>query len=388
MAARLLRHQSEQIANALAVVRSLDGDHSHIITLLQAQLADFPSLPENKATPQTESQVFRFVDLPPELRNVIYELCLAKGKVFLRPRPTYDQRYEGYEHFDRPDWQLLSVSRQVRTEAVAVLTSHNHFVISYEHDGWEPFLGPNGHHAKIPMACKQVALATHVRKHLNSVSITFELRNMVGDAVRLARYGRSLSDSEDGEASVLHTHERIGDLCGQWWQLAKRAACPNLRFLQVNIANCLCPIGCHRLIHEAANAIRETSFGRRLEVIEILGTVSSSERTAFIRALFRYEEELYENGYFLRIFENCRPIVGFRNYRTEEDEPSSFANDRGEPLEDEDVNLGPLIDEHKRKLRRERNSRGCLARLFVSETDNETDNEDNDDSEVGEEDDG
>ena len=62
--------------------------------------------------------------------------------MFLRPRQTYDNRYEDSDlnAFQEPEWQLLIVNRQVRKEAVAIFLAENHFVLSYDNSTYQKLL--------------------------------------------------------------------------------------------------------------------------------------------------------------------------------------------------------------------------------------------------------
>jgi hypothetical protein len=58
-----------------------------------------------------------FFDIPAEIRNIIYELCLIKGKIFPRSRCRSAERYKDLLKYEKPTWHLLAVSQQVRSEA-------------------------------------------------------------------------------------------------------------------------------------------------------------------------------------------------------------------------------------------------------------------------------
>ena len=77
---------------------------------------------------------------------------------------------------------------------------------------------------------------------------------------------------------VTLTHDEIESVTDNWRHLCRSAALPNLRRLQVNIANCYCALGCHRLIESVGLAFALAGSHDRLEVIEILGAKSQRER--------------------------------------------------------------------------------------------------------------
>ncbi|KAF2743067.1 hypothetical protein M011DRAFT_250806 [Sporormia fimetaria CBS 119925] len=81
---------------------------------------------------------FRFLDLPPEIRVMIYEEVLVVGNVFFRNRygqmPPDDHRYRDCNRIPKPELQLLRVSRQIHDEAEPVYLSKNNFLLPV---GWE-----------------------------------------------------------------------------------------------------------------------------------------------------------------------------------------------------------------------------------------------------------
>ncbi|KAI9871698.1 MAG: hypothetical protein M1830_002599, partial [Pleopsidium flavum] len=58
----------------------------------------------------------RFLDLPPEIRFMIYEYLLVVGKVFPHPKPRHDVRYSGWQEYEKPMTQLFGVCRRVKEE--------------------------------------------------------------------------------------------------------------------------------------------------------------------------------------------------------------------------------------------------------------------------------
>jgi hypothetical protein len=90
-----------------------------------------------------ETQAFRFLDLPTELRVEIYEYVVVVGKIFYTP-DWYDKR-EGPVRFYKcdeyavPSLQLLRVCKQVRHEAENVYATKNLFILPYQFADAEPF---------------------------------------------------------------------------------------------------------------------------------------------------------------------------------------------------------------------------------------------------------
>ena len=69
---------------------------------------DFTSEPE----PQTDRQVFRFMDLPAELRNNFYGHCLTVGKIFYSPKRfeiREGRRFKRYQEYERPNVRVSLV---------------------------------------------------------------------------------------------------------------------------------------------------------------------------------------------------------------------------------------------------------------------------------------
>lgn len=336
-------------------MQRLDGDHSHTLALLQAMLAEPPNLKskgkpagpfrtmhEELADKEPGSHVFRSTDLPPELRDMIFALCLARGKVFLRPRPKHDRRYNGHKAFPKPELQSLTVSRRVRAEAAAVFFQQNHFVFSYEFDTWAELMHPANDEFPI-------ALSAYAPIHLTSISITLELRNLCEDALDLADWARDdRAITRTPGAATLGAHGMSHGLYTHWQNMCDGAVgLSKLRFLQVNLANCLCPDGYHRLIIQVADAIRALPTCPSLELIEVLGTKSDQERRSLIDELVDCsdcsgsvdEEYLADTG---------KPIVRFRG-----DPPTANRFNKKETvekLEDEEVDLGALIAARRRTI--------------------------------------
>ena len=75
---------------------------------------------------------FRFLDLPPELRMLIYGELVVVGRVFFSP-DWYEieegRRFDEYKQSTRPNLAILRVSRAVHDEAEDIYLSKNIFVL-------------------------------------------------------------------------------------------------------------------------------------------------------------------------------------------------------------------------------------------------------------------
>ena len=77
-----------------------------------------PERQSDQAAPKEEQQLFRFLDLPPEMRNMIYKFALVEDKGSLIDI-TPDLKPPG----------LLSVCRQMREECLQIWYRQNTFII-------------------------------------------------------------------------------------------------------------------------------------------------------------------------------------------------------------------------------------------------------------------
>jgi hypothetical protein len=258
-------------------------------------------LQENK-TQQTphSGPTCHFFRLPRETRNVIYELCVVPGKVFIS-RPGYipylrdlDMRYTERRRDTEPvETQLLLISREIRLEALEVFLSMNQFVIST----------PNvEHHSKYPHTITsripggQLLLTRHLRSislSLNSienapneimlkhVDITCDSRNYAGDTVEDPE-----AEAWDARVRTFHHADLTERLASRFSiALKKLFAFPGaLRRIQINLEATVCPLGCRRLVKYLFEIhVRRVSMfgnGDTLEAVDFLGTVSDEERDA------------------------------------------------------------------------------------------------------------
>ncbi|CAK3944901.1 Hypothetical predicted protein [Lecanosticta acicola] len=271
---------------------------------------------------------FIFLDLPLELREMVYELCVAPGKVFLRPRPQNDVRLDEYKKYHQVEWQLLAVTRQVRKESAKVLFTKNQIVFNNRHDGQSdqkhtPILD---WHISSP-----VSLAALCRKSLTSVSIALDLYNnqfKLEDTMALSAvvrmdagcYTSSRWQGMDQATRVCRSHGYFHGAGLNWEEYLGCVflnpdlvnASNTLRFLQVDLTNCYCVLGSCRVIEEAAQYLTVHGLSPPLEVIEILGTKTQAERDIVLKELVNPE------NYKEHKVTDRKPKVVFKSFRIPE----------------------------------------------------------------------
>ena len=151
---------------------------------------------------------FPFERLPPELRNEIYKLVSVSQDTFHFDYP--DQRYRGHTegiilnndflNIQRQS-AVFRVSKQTRTEGLALFYEYHHFQLSVEHGGcflaivqWLRNIGP------------------YWCSHIRYLEIRYRCRSSGLDTSTISRIGRYLPSA----ATVVYSAEGISHIKSLW----------------------------------------------------------------------------------------------------------------------------------------------------------------------------
>ncbi|EME78771.1 uncharacterized protein MYCFIDRAFT_83873 [Pseudocercospora fijiensis CIRAD86] len=284
--------------HAVAQLRATRATNEEVIRQLLASNAALDQIIADHEGTTTRLSSCRFLDLPPELRDQIYDICLSVGKVFLPPFLAGDVRLEGRREFEKPKWQLLLVSKKIREESAKRLFSCNLMVLSAALGSkddtacnvwlirvWSPFT----HLRKWPLSFRHLK-----REFLTKVSIAFDMR--CEDKLQSACLTKPVW-TPNGTLARPH-HDTLLQKTLTWKYMLHCSMGPALRHLQVDLTNCYCDSGCHRLTSTAAALLVHDNkdLPIKLEVIEILGTQTADERRELTGALgFEFTEDVNEN---------------------------------------------------------------------------------------------
>jgi hypothetical protein len=252
--------QLQRIENAVNFVLVSTGDPRALGTVVKDVLRaqDFMSaLKYSKKSPSID-----FLDLPAEIRNKIYRLCLVVGEVYPRRNPEDDRRLDNETDYEAAETQVFQLCRQIFAEAAPIYFAENKFVLSSGSLPWS--------HRTSDFRYKPLSKVAH--SNLRSLSITFDLRDaqiLPSDLIS-TNYGDSAFEQA---------------LLRQWRQIVDLVKHLDLKLLEVSLANCYCAF-CHcRMTHDAVEYLRTAiRFSPR---VVVKGLIDSDE-VSWTRDSLRY----------------------------------------------------------------------------------------------------
>ena len=285
-----------------AMTQMLDNNELAALRLeletVKSELAASQAAARSETTIEDHSEstsAFRFLDLPPELRNAIYEFCLIVDKVQIRSPgcvTTYDMRLTPSPK--QAQTQLFRTCKQVNSEARQTYISKNIFVI-VPGPCAEPPYSPLFRSAHDKKLLRRLSVSLDYRDHKH-----FAVESYVGHNINY--YFRRMGIAEELIHSRTHTISSEFMAGGTWFSLFSFVTTLKLDYLQINLQNCFCPSGCDRMVREAFESRGLECEGARPDdptvsemlqhssprTIDIIGTLEIEERD-FIRQTLNLE---------------------------------------------------------------------------------------------------
>ncbi|KAF7192862.1 hypothetical protein HII31_05776 [Pseudocercospora fuligena] len=350
-----LQNQIKNVEDRLASTGYLDAQLRLLRNSQMCAAKRFQSENKRLEFALADLDYFPFLDLPRELRDLVFQHCLVVGNLGLGP--ILPRGREPHPSANKPEWQLLQVNKQIREEAAKVLLGENSVILNTI--DWDTM---SDHFEKI--SC--VSLDKLLHHFLTRVNIAFEVRNINQlslDALDIARSFRTYQEEdlyEDAEER-LAIHYLSSEDYQHWASMVKAIHSKNLKEVRIDVTNCYCVFGCHRLVREAWHAFQCLNLNAKLENIVVLGTKSEDERYSIkadiVSSLLESDEDWVSHRYIYpdgcenelgKFKDNIRPKLHFPKFEVLETEDVSFDYyDVEDGLEDEEVDLYDLAMEMK-----------------------------------------
>lgn len=268
------------------------------------------------ATPNMEADQeshFRFMDLPPEIRNMIYEELVVVGKVFYTPynedgtgyedKDRLGQRCRDWGYFKKPELQLLRVCKRIHTEAESLYLAKNLFVLPVNWHRYNPvakFEYCSGLSVDMGRRC---LFSESGLRYIRNISFAVDQRISETPQLNLewwtrwsAEYGpRPFVDMTERERLQVFHDKACIQTREDWTEMTSCLAyfSSTMTYVEVDFTNAFCSVGVCRPISYGV-----TDWIERLnpEQLDVIG-VGKNERVDFFMGAHGYADITYEELY-------------------------------------------------------------------------------------------
>ncbi|KAI5255228.1 hypothetical protein E4T42_02015 [Aureobasidium subglaciale] len=290
----------DEVGNTVHIVNGWD-----VAAILSLQ--DKKRYPHRPKLPS--GQYFPFLQLPFEIRNMVYKELLVVGKVFQCPKPEDDT-----DKYNHPEVQLFGVSRQFLQESAPIFFFKNQFVCSYGTyklwtNSWPKWMAPSIDEPE------EFPISAMALKHVRSLSISYDSRDVELDPGFIrACVAR---ETKLNPSFVLHNEKFEDDLNDMWQERGRILNHLQLDRLEVSMKNCYCALCFQRQTHVA--------------IMELFGSVCGSPPKTIIISGLEDATELRRLKELTDIFGAAEPRLHFEfadvwdmsfSNRAAEDDPS------------------------------------------------------------------
>ncbi|KAF1955341.1 hypothetical protein CC80DRAFT_92288 [Byssothecium circinans] len=257
---------------------------------------------------------FGFLDLPPDIRCLIYEELLSVGKVFFLDTDSEQcnsVRYKDKRYYGKPYLSILRVCKQTHQEAEPIYLSKNLFVLPLHWHLHDPFCGYDSD-VEPPDFFRKRLFSDNANLYLRKISFSIDNKDLAiahGENEAHRSWSKATAPYESFTHSdrvaqvhmemverltnVQHSYDRtwrsLMEVLREFEGIStgpKRSDWidSRIQYVEIDYTNAFCPMGCCRPVH---GVYYDWIEDRKSTCIDIVGTRCEEEETDIIESIQR-----------------------------------------------------------------------------------------------------